>query len=124
MVTRTLFLLALWISSQGSLFGQPTDTINEQETGRFIRYLASDSLKGRGNITPDLLKATIFIGNEFKRYGLTSLPGSPGFYLPFHPFADNSDFVMDQLLWNGKKMESSRFSYLHPMPGNYTPMNL
>lgn len=112
------------ICFQASSFAQSTDTINEKETGRIIRFLASDSLKGRGNITLDLLKATTFIGDEFKKSRLANLPGSPGYYLSFHPFADNGAFVMDQLQWNGKKVEPARFSYLHVAPGNFRIMSL
>jgi hypothetical protein len=61
------------------------DTITEKETSRIIHVLASDSLKGRGNLQPGLLRAGKFIGEEFRKSGLHPLPGFPGYFLPFNP---------------------------------------
>src|SRR6476469_1032661 len=115
---RKLFLLTVAIlAAQSFLFSQVSDTITEKETGRIIRYLASDSLKGRGNITLDILKATKFIGNEYRKAGLQVLPGASGYYIPFHPYGDKSLISMDQLLWNGENVSRDQFSFLHSAPG-------
>ena len=49
---------------------QVNDTISEIELTRIISLLASDSLKGRGNYTPELHKAADFIAKEFEKDSL------------------------------------------------------
>src|SRR5689334_2140 len=101
------------------MFAQLPDTINEHETRRIISYLASDSLKGRGNITTDLVTAAIFVGNEFRKTGLKVLPGAISYHVPFHPYAGKGMIVMDELFSNRKKIPPNQFLYLHPVPGDY-----
>ncbi|MEI9942778.1 MAG: M28 family peptidase [Chitinophagaceae bacterium] len=66
------------------LHAQPeVDTIKTSEAARIINILASDSLKGRGNLQPGLLKAANFIGDEFSKIGLTPLAGFQDYFIPF-----------------------------------------
>ena len=102
----------------------PEADIHEMEVRKIIDYLASDSLKGRGNGRPELLQAGRFIGDEFKKYGLKPIPGRSSYYLPFRPFGGSKKIVSDILEWNGKKLGSDEFMYFHPGPGNYTPKKL
>ncbi len=119
--TRKLILiLAALLLAQPFLYAQDNDTITEGEVKRIIHYLAADSLKGRGNGSEDLLKAGLFIGDEFKKAGLQNLHGFPGYFLPFRPFGGSRRINSDQLIWNGKKLSSEEFIYIHPQPGNYT----
>ena len=60
---------------------QVNDTISEIELTRIISLLASDSLKGRGNYTPELHKAADFIAKEFEKDSLQPYQGS--YYQPF-----------------------------------------
>lgn len=98
--------------------------ISELEVRRIIDYLASDALKGRGNGRPELLQAGLFVGNEFKNYGLQPLPGRTSYYLPFRPFGGSKKIVSDMLEWNGKKLSADEFIYMHPEPGNYSSRRL
>src|SRR5689334_14377697 len=68
-----------------SVSAQVNDTISETEISRIISFLASDSLKGRANYTPELQTAAYFIANEFK---LDSLKPYQGSY--FQPFTNLS----------------------------------
>ena len=125
MIKNVIFLVAVFLEIQPFVFAQSSDdTINESEVKRIIHFLADDSLKGRGNGRPELLNAGLFIGDEFKKAGLQNLRGFPGYYLPFRPFGGSRRVNSDQLIWNGKKLSSEEFIYLHPVPGNYEPKRL
>jgi hypothetical protein len=54
----------------------------EQIASRILHVLASDSLEGRGNFEPGLLKAARFITSEFKAYGLQPLSEFPDYLFP------------------------------------------
>ena len=87
------------------------DSIGERETSEILNFLSSDSLKGRGNFTPELIQAGNFIISKFKEYGLQPFPGSLNFYQPFNAgSAKNVD--RDDVLWNGKSLAPSQFFYL------------
>lgn len=114
-LTIASFLLWLpFVTAQTS-----EDVIQESDVSRIIQYLASDSLKGRGNGRAELLQAARFIGDSFRENGLVPLKGQAAFYLPFRPFGGSRKVVSDELEWNGKKLSSDEFIYLHPQPGNY-----
>ncbi|MCE3283690.1 MAG: peptidase [Chitinophagaceae bacterium] len=57
-----------------------------------IGYLASDSLKGRNNFTPELERAAVFIAGEFERYGLEPF-GNSGYLQPFNGTKQSFDHV-------------------------------
>jgi len=122
---KNIFIVAALFVVQPFLFGQYSDeSPTEKEAARIIQFLASDSLKGRGNGSISLLKAGLFIGDEFKKSGLRFFPGNAGYYIPFRPFGGSNTVVKDVLLWNGKKLPTDAFMYFHPVPGNYPPMDL
>jgi hypothetical protein len=124
MSLKLFLLMVVLLTTQPFLFSQQKDTITEKEAGRIIRYLAADLLKGRGNASPDLLKVALFIGNEFRKDGLQTLPYAAGYYFPFHPFSGNGMVITDQLSWNGKKLSPNQFTYFHLRPGNYPDKTL
>ena len=116
-VAAGIFLMVPFLFSQTS-----ADSITESEARSIISVLASDSLRGRGNGSPDLLKAGLFIGNKFKQYGLQFLPGQLDYYVPFRPFGD--DAIPDILEWNEKPVSADRFLFINPVPGDYQPKKL
>ena len=117
--------MAALLVVQPFLFAQnSSDVITEKEAASIIHFLANDSLKGRGNGRPELLRAGVFIGDEFKKDGLQMFPGNTGFFMPFRPFGGSKKVVTDELIWNGKKLSTDAFIYFHPAPGNYSPKNL
>lgn len=99
------------------------DSIPEREVSRIIHVLASDSLEGRGNFEPGLLKAASFIGNEFEKIGLQTLPGFQNYFIPFQPFG-KSNFTLDKLKWNGKKVSADHFYYFSKDPGDYNDKDI
>ena len=112
------------LATRSFLYSQFNDTITEKEVSRIIHYLASDSLKGRGNGRPELLKAAKFIGEEFRKNNLAPLPGLLSYFIPFRPFGGRKNVVIDNLLWNGTALNKDDFIYLHPDPGNYFPKTI
>jgi len=118
--------MAALLVVQPLLFAQVSndELLTEKETSRIIEILASDSMKGRGNGSVSLLKAGLFIGDEFAKSGLQTLPGNMSYYMPFRPFGGSSNLVVDALTWNGKKLLTDAFMFLHPHPGSYRPMEL
>lgn len=61
----------------------PVDSIKTIEAGVILQFLASDSLKGRGNGTPELSVAADFIASRFAQAGLLPLYKAGSFFLPF-----------------------------------------
>ena len=116
--------MVVLLGAQPSLFSQPEDTITKKDVSRIIHFLASDSLKGRGNGRPELLKAGLFIGDEFKKSNLLPLPGLPGYFIPFRPFGGSKKIVADYLLWNGKPVPSLQFVFVQHRAGNYSERQL
>jgi hypothetical protein len=81
---KIFWLMAVLLIGQSFLFSQePFDSIKESTVTITINILASDSMRGRGNGTPDILKAGLYIGNRFKEAGLFPLPGQTRYYMPF-----------------------------------------
>lgn len=116
--------MVVLLGEQPSLFSQPEDTITNKDVSRIIHFLASDSLKGRGNGRPELLKAGLFIGDEFKKSNLLPLPGLPGYFIPFRPFGGSKQIVADYLLWNDKPVPSLQFVFVQHRAGNYSERQL
>lgn len=125
MKKKRIFILAVLITVRPFVFAQDAAAIiNENEARRIIQYLAADSMRGRGNGSLELLKAGIFIGNEFRKSGLHTWPGYFSYYMPFRPFGGQKNVVTDELVWNGQKMLPEAFLFMHPAPGNYPAKNL
>lgn len=51
----------------------------------FMHVLASDSLKGRANYTPELFKSASYISSSFASDSLSMFPGADSYLLPFAP---------------------------------------
>jgi hypothetical protein len=97
------------------------DSINEEEISATLKWLASDSLKGRGNFTPELVKAATYISDQFRNYGLSPFPGYLNFHQPFNG-ATSKTIYRDQVEWNGIFLDQSQFIYISPeiLPTNKT----
>ena len=95
--TSRLFTAVMWVVCLGALgasfargVGGPhavadsTSTITPQFTSQeflgYVKYLASDELKGRGNGTPELDQAADYIAQHFRQFGLKPA-GDGGTYL-------------------------------------------
>src|ERR1044071_5175610 len=105
---RSALLLLSFILSF-SAFSQTIDTINAKEVSRIISKLASDSMQGRGNGTPDLLRAGMFIGEEFSNYGLKPLDGAYSYFQSYRPFGGSTKIISDSLKWNSAAIPAEQF---------------
>src|SRR6185503_6270909 len=84
---KILFIPPLVFLTQLFVFGQVEPvTITLNDASRIISFLSDDSLKGRGDGRPELLRAGLFIADEFRNYGLKPFFGNAGYFMPFRPF--------------------------------------
>lgn len=67
----------------GSVLSAHAQEIDEDFVRHSLSYLASDSLKGRGNYTPELQQAARYIAAAFREDGLWFLPGDSSYLQPF-----------------------------------------
>lgn len=66
-----------------AVYGDTSTAISASLLAAHIQYLASDSLKGRGNYSIELRKAADFIADQFKQSGLKVLSPLDGYFQPF-----------------------------------------
>ena len=122
---RTPFTLLCLLVHFPWLHAQPPTTLtNAESANEIVALLASDSLQGRGNYTPELQKAADFIEQQLMDAGLEPLPGYDHFAIPinfkYHPAS------LYQLFWNGQLTNVNEYlfisaAFLQPVfrPGNY-----
>ena len=79
---RGLFLLILFLN-QNAFAQSLSDSIPVAEVQKHLLFLASDSLKGRENYTPEQHRAAQYIAAEFKKAGAQFLPTLSSYYHPF-----------------------------------------
>jgi hypothetical protein len=110
--------LALLILIHPFVFGQSNnEVITEHEACRIINLLSNDSLKGRGNGRPELLRAGIFIGDEFRRYGLKPYWATPVILCPSAIWWKQKLFRQTGMEW--KELLNRPVYLLSSAAGNY-----
>ncbi len=100
------------------------DTISMSSVQHYMQVLAGDSLEGRGNLQPALIKAGVFIGERFRSFGLKPYVGVTSYYHSFQPVGGPNDVEPDALWWNGKKKKAAEFLWLNDQPGMYPALSL
>ena len=74
----------LLVSANISLQAQaPADSFRVDDAKKILHFLASDSMKGRQNHSPEIKVAANYIAQSFQQAGLSSLPGFKTFFYPF-----------------------------------------
>ena len=126
MLKKILNLSAMLFTAWPFLWGQGplADSFPVQKAQGIISVLAGDSLRGRGNMTTDLLKAGQYILRKFRETGLQPLPGMTGLFHTFQPGGGPGRRRSNELQWNGKKVKPRHFRYLAAQPGTYSSRNL
>jgi hypothetical protein len=114
-IAKVFTAFAVWFY-HSTAYSQADDSISSADTKRIINFLASDSLGGRGNFTPELTKAANFIANEFNRYGLEVFPGYNTFILPFVPERGFNVQLSGNLNWNGRILKRDSYDVLISTP--------
>jgi hypothetical protein len=79
---KSIFFLAMSVWLAEISHGQ-SPAISETYLRSTMEFLASDSLKGRGNYSPELRKAAHFIAGQFRICSLLFYPGFKSFFQPF-----------------------------------------
>lgn len=126
MQKKILISLAMLLAAWPFLLAQQTaiDSFPQHKAALIMNVLAGDSLRGRGNLTEDLVKAGRFIVNEFRETGLRPLPGASGFFDAFQPFGGPAERKREELYWNDRRMDWRDFLYLAADPGKHAPLSL
>jgi Zn-dependent M28 family amino/carboxypeptidase len=114
-----IFPLVLLLFSTQIFYGQ-ADDISQQEVERILGFLASDSLKGRGNETMDLRKAAYFIENEFRNDSLDFFQGYNSYLQPFSLYKFSKKEKQKDSL-NGFLSPKILFNVIGVLPGNKLP---
>jgi hypothetical protein len=114
---KPVALLLLSMCMMCGIAAQQPITVDE------VRYnmevLAGDSLQGRGNLQPGLLKAAFFVGNSFSRAGLIPLPGHASFFIPFRPAGGKKNERADLIEGLPKGKGLTDYMYMRVQPGPY-----
>ncbi len=110
---KTIFFIVSYILTGSRLFAQTADSIHidQSEIKDILSFLASDSLKGRGNYTIELAKAANYIAKKFTAIGLEPFMGWPTLHQPFQTF-DKKAVARDIIQWNTKELDAHDFIYL------------
>lgn len=123
---KAIHLLAMLFGAWPFLLAQQpaVDSFPEAKAREIMTVLAGDSLRGRGNLTEDLLKAAKFIIHEFNGYGLKPLPEARQFFWEFQPYPASIERRGESLQWNGAYLRPEEFIYLAAEPGGFAPKEL
>lgn len=109
---RFVFFI-LFLSGYGLGFSQnPDQYINAAEANRIISFLASDSLKGRGNMTREIEQAALYISNEFKKDSLQFFKPYNSYFQPFLYL--EKDEPSERVVLNGTELKPSDYIFISP----------
>ncbi len=80
-------LFALWlVPTLASAQSNPEEAVAEYvqlpEVTRHLRFLAADELRGRDTGSPELEIAARYLAEQFRSYGLDTVPGADGYFQP------------------------------------------
>ncbi len=101
-------VLGLALGSIGLVQGG-RESIRAEDLRRNVRSLAADSLLGRETGEPGVRKAERFVAKEFKRAGLSHLPGHDDYFIDFTLYRRGYDpGSTDLTLRLGKRVKKSR----------------
>ncbi len=119
-----ILYLAILIFASHVTFAQSSTSLTEAEASRIIGFLASDSMKGRGNGRPELLRAGKFIAKEFHEAGLSPLSSLSGYFLPFSNPERNVTDIAEVLYANGRQIPQWQFMFAQRRPLMYETKRL
>lgn len=103
---KTFILVLLLAFSQNFSLAQSSKTIQKENIARILNTLASDEMRGRSAMRPEIAIAADFIANEFKEIGLQ----------PYEKNNYRQSFVINQtnirqqkILFQGKELAENNF---------------
>ncbi len=79
-----LFLgtLPLSLLAQSTTPEAVAQSVQRATVAQHLRFLAADELRGRDTGSPELEIAARYLAEQFRRYGLDTVPGAPGYFQP------------------------------------------
>jgi len=108
------FFMVLFITAQVSA-QDINKIITKTYVDSLIKTLSSDDMQGRATFTPGIDRAANFIEGEFKKIGLTPLPGLKGYRQTFYKYHVKP--VSTEVSVNGKSIKAENVLAM----GNVTP---
>ncbi|RYY54511.1 MAG: M28 family peptidase [Chitinophagaceae bacterium] len=114
-----LYLLPVLLLTVRPLSAQELPSADSNAISRIMQVLSHDSMEGRGNLQPGLLKAALFTVEEFRQPGVLPWPGEPYLCQAFRPAGGKKNETGDRLQWNGKEKDRAAFVFFHGRPGVY-----
>ena len=85
---KTLFAITLSLLTVSPLLAQSdssitiAESVQPAEVAQHIRFLASDELRGRDTGSPELEIAARYLAEQFRAYGLDTVPGAGDYFQP------------------------------------------
>jgi len=80
---RALVILLLFVTNADLQAQVPADSFRVEDAKKILNFLASDSMKGRQNYSPEIRVAANYIAQSFQQAGLSTLPASKTYFYPF-----------------------------------------
>ena len=80
--TLFLFTLVLNLQAQSGAPEAVAQSVKRAEVEQHLRFLAADELRGRDTGSPELEIAARYLAEQFRRYGLDTVPGASGYFQP------------------------------------------
>lgn len=81
-VLFAFWLIPTLVSAQSDTEEGVATSVQRPEVARHLRFLASDELRGRDTGSPELEIAARYLAEQFRSYGLDTVPGAEGYFQP------------------------------------------
>ena len=78
--TAFLFALTLKLPAQSNAPEAVAQSVHRAEVEQHLRFLAADELRGRDTGSPELDIAARYLAEQFRRYGLDTVPNAPSYF--------------------------------------------
>ena len=80
--TLLLFALVFNLQAQSGAPEAVAQSVKRAEVEQHLRFLAADELRGRDTGSPELEIAARYLAEQFRRYGLDTVPDASGYFQP------------------------------------------
>lgn len=90
----------------------PPESITVEKARQHLEWLASDSLKGRGNGSKELYIAAKYIAQQYEALGLKPLPGEHSYFIPFPFDQGDKTHYPAYIFANDKTLDADHFRWI------------
>src|SRR5215471_11512510 len=106
----TLYLNSLVAVPSAQNAAQAIADLSTSRYAEHVQYLASDSMKGRGDGTPELDKAADYIASQFRLWGLRPMGEKNTYFQQFEVTTGATAGPHNELEVNGTKLKNDDFT--------------